>query len=884
MTDPRKERGAFAMIVSSLVLLVAIATGGQASQKQPLAELETPELLALYMAEDEWGARQSCRFELNRRGEEALELVRQRLGVEKDDDNRSELILTLAGFEARGVIRQLESLAVREEDSTCQWSAIYGLVWQGEKGVDALVRLLKSRHGDTVRNDVVRALCYSGHPEVGKHLIRALKRGMKEPYAAGLVTSIAENDPDLAVAQFPKLLSSASPRVLSQMVVVLVPLVEHIPGDRGGKLLSQLRGTRRTLLSTLRLSDNWDGYEAARALGALKDPTAFEPLVEALDRSRRREYLLALARIDARKAVPFFLQALEQEQDSRKYLTPVALYGLGWSGDHEHAERIAPFLESENDAVVIAAADTLATFGAVDEVPAIAKQLLECDSDGDEVSQVLLEALRKLPHRDVIYPLARLVRDDERTLQEEAAAVLAACELPEATRELVKLASRKGLSLAVRTTCVQGLAKRGGESVLECLLECAADEELHDAVLDALAASETARDHVPALIELLETARAEPASIEEDGEEKSEGCYDPEQEKNAALICDLLGAVGDPRAVPALLVEVDRCIDAMAAVRALGRMEDPDAAEVLLGLALGNHQPSLLLEASRAVLEMPPDDERVDEVRSRISRSYSRIADQCATTEASSETDTRDEDRLQALNILRLAGHPEGRHAALAALVDEEEKVGVRCAAARALAVIGPEPESSDLLIKLLGRSRGEVRVAILQVLLACEDRTVDARVLRSGRNTEDRAFALGLAIYALRCGEPRPLRALGQALELAFTIFGGYDGTLRREGRELGVWLTGGPWPSHRPFGGTARRSYWNRIERTEYVMSSIPPHWWLQRWVEENGDRLEEESVFGRTTRSGRPDEWEAYLKQYPAGRYAVEARARLSAERDE
>lgn len=866
-----------------LALLLMLAAAGQrpTQEQSTQGDVETRELLTRYLEEVDYSKRWQMEDLLSRRGEDALRAVQQRLTKETEAPRRGRLIYLLSRFRAHGVVRQLEAFVRREETVVCRHQAIYGLAIQGEKGVAALVRLLKSQREDNDLRAIASALCSTGDPQAADHVIRALKSSLRSDVADDLIVSIAVQDPELAVERFPQLFSGAPIPALAEMITALVPLVDALPRTRGESLLAKLRVTRPALLKGLRSADAGDSDQAARALGAMGDPATFAPIVTELEKSRREEYLLALARIDPKAGVQYFLRALdEMDPDGWGYNLRVALLGLGWSGEAEHAERIATYLTSESDYVVIAAADALAALGATDSAPAIAKALLEVESDRDEVPWVLVAALAALPSRDTIYPLARLVRDDERHLQLQAACALAGNRSAEATAELVRLADREGLPAEVRNLVVRNLASRSGPDVLEALLEAAGDVETRGEVLAGLGESEVAGELVPALIGILDTAGEIPPPEGEGGEEATESRLDPEEEERLEVACDLLGAIGDRRAVPALLAQLESCVDPpVAAVRAIRRLGDSRALELLLRLARCEGEDETFDEAARAVLaiarEVELDEERVDDVRVAYTRRASRLADRWAPSSTTAREAERVTGRVEALRSLELAAHPEGLAAVRAALRDESEASEVREAAARALAAIGPRGEDAESLLGLLER-RGALRVLALEALLACSDPAIDAQVLRIGRRTDDPALAAGLAIYAIRCGAARPPKELNEALERAFLVFGGVDRNHLAEGKALGVWLTGGPWPYHDRSSPTHGRYSYYRTARIERTVRLVPPNWWLLRWVEEHGDLLEEDALFGKALREGEP---QTYLARYPQGRYAARARERIA-----
>ncbi|MEW6742143.1 MAG: HEAT repeat domain-containing protein [Planctomycetota bacterium] len=841
--------GFLTRLLAGLALLSALSAMPLSllAQDHVPQEGATPEaLLDSYLAEKNVSKRSELRERILAGGVAARDLVWARIKGAQDEDQRPTLIALLAGFTAEGTAAKLEELARRSADSQSRVTAINGLEQQGAEGIQALSRLLSEPSLGPYRSWILSSLASCDDASVPGILARVLRQESDSEPGLQAARCLVYHDPASAVDPLARMLPQAPPALGACITGFLADFLPHLPGDQRSSVEKKVRGQRSRLIQSLEAGGS-EAIEAAEALGVLREPGAEKALRKRLAETPPPAELVAmlwaLGQIDAAAGKPVILQLLGAPGAAEATVVPVALRALGRTGDAAVAATIVPYLDHTSEAIRLAAVEALAELGAPEAGPEIAKRLLKNKegSGAHAAGTAMAHALGRLACPEAVYPLSRLARDkDAKSLASEAIRALAQTPGSAATQELVALASGGELEAADLEVVLGALACRPEPAALEELVACAGRAAQRSALQQALARPE-ARGHVPALLERLAGSTG----------------------AQAGAICRMLGWVGDPRAVEPLLEALDEREARPDAVEALGLLADRRALEDLLAFTT-SPVGDLSSRASEGVLRVL---EREEPEREPIAR---RVAEQQGGVAANPLA--AEGERARALERLALAAHPAGREAALLVLRSGATP-RLRQLAARALASMGPGTEGVQALLKLLPETGAELRLAVLDALVAARDAAVDEEVLRLAAASQDRSLQLEAALYALRCGKSTSTKDLEKALVEGAGVFRAPVHDIHLEGYLFASWLTGEKWPCrHLLPGSVPHASGWR--SQGYYSPPPVPPVWTLQLWVEEHRSELEEEAAFAAAVRSDGAGKLRAYLKRYPQGRHVAEA----------
>ncbi|MCU0632701.1 MAG: HEAT repeat domain-containing protein [Methanolinea sp.] len=246
------------------------------------------------------------------------------------------------------------------------------------------------------------------------------------------------------------------------------------------KRMKEERNTQGLILA-LRHRDAGIQYEAAEALGVLKEPSAVPPLMTALTGDRysgvRWKAAEALAQIGEPSVGPL-IQALGHPDEDVRWKAAIA---LGEIGDFRAISPLISLLEDQDRFVQSRAAYALGQFGSLGLPPLI----VALESGGPDVRRGAALALGKIGDPGAIDPL--LVALDDREDSVRSAALEALPSLGDEAFPRI-LAHLRLSSPAVRALTLQSLREMTDRKVLERFRPhlAEADEETKEAILSQL--------------------------------------------------------------------------------------------------------------------------------------------------------------------------------------------------------------------------------------------------------------------------------------------------------------------------------------------------------------------------------------------------------------
>jgi len=349
-----------------------------------------------------------------------------------------------------------------------------------------------------------------------------------------------------------------------------------------------------------------------------------------------------------------------------------------------------------------------------------------------EVRVAAITAVGRLDDRAALPALLRLLRDPNEQIKKAAVTALGNLEAAEATDTLIQMLQTGSDSFRAEVAFALGHIARSpaagdsGREARSILVEALANGQLRAAATEALTAA--GRSAVPALIDHLQG--------------KLDG--DP------ATVVQLLRDIGDPRATPALVNELDRgrigreqVLDALrvlgdqrALVPVLGLVSDKDPA---VRLAAMRALRPLLARGSRAadVVSDLLDDPEL-EIRVLAAEYLGLMASEVAVPalrEIAASGSAEIRLRSAAVSALGEIGHPSASKTLLAILRDGP--ASVQLAAANSLIYI-QDPTTVEPLLELAGKAPAATRAAAVRTL---------GGVLRDRRNQPARRALEEIAV-----------------------------------------------------------------------------------------------------------------------------------------
>ena len=441
-------------------------------------------------------------------------------------------------------------------------------------------------------------------------------------------------------------------------------------------------------------------WQAAAALGYLRDPAAVPALVEALgdkkwsDRGRAAE---ALGDIGDRRAVEPLIAALnEGESTVRGYI----VRALGKIGDGRAVE---PLIAVLGDAAVGVDGDVADALGKLRDPRAVGPLIAALADKDSEVVERAAWALGVLNDRRAVEPLIAVLGNVGRPVPAPPAGQGAASFLLPFSRPRAVDRMRAAWALGV-------LGDPRAAKPLLAALDCG-DSDVRESAALALADIRDA-DITKPLVELLTGINSDQRSV-------------------AAIA---LGRIGDPQVVPALvavLVGEGEVVDREAA-EALGRIGDRRAVEPLIA-ALGR-------------------DWFSDEA---VVKALARIGDGRAVGPLLAAFAAENGRRSEIAEALGVLGTPHAVGPLMRALQEDKEDE-VRCAAAAALGEIG-DPRAVPALITALEDEDSGVRRTAAWTL-GLMGRAEAAPAIRRQLEDYEVSYDVGQALGMLRQPDAAPL------------------------------------------------------------------------------------------------------------------------------
>lgn len=253
---------------------------------------------------------------------------------------------------------------------------------------------------------------------------------------------------------------SRSPRVGLREWKCLLPLP---PNMQKMKEERDVRG----LIRALRHRDAGIQYQAAEALGELRDPTAVEPLMHSLTGDRyagiRWKAAEALARIGP-PSVPFLVRVLSHPEDDVRWMAAIA---LGEIGDPSSLDPLILLLSEEDRFVRSRAAFAISRFGA-SAVDPLARALEE---GGPSTRWGAAYALGKIGDPRGIDPLVRAIRDPDDEVLAEALSSLSGMGDPAIVRLLHEMEGMDASELRRAAEALSELPDRSMRESVHRLLD-----------------------------------------------------------------------------------------------------------------------------------------------------------------------------------------------------------------------------------------------------------------------------------------------------------------------------------------------------------------------------------------------------------------------------
>lgn len=533
---------------------------------------------------------------------------------------------------------------------------------------------------------------------------------------------------------------------------------------------------------------------AARALGRVRDPRAFDPLIAALNSDDfddvRGEAALALGKFGDPRAIDPLIAALNRKGNSTAFVRKCAADALGKFKTPRTIDSLIAALKDPNRDVQSHVAGALREIGtplAVDAlIDAMRAKLASTPKpsilDGGDfeselrritnpqavdpllvalkdfrttrVREIAALALGNIKDPRAIDPLVEALKDEQEDVRAKAAEALGKIKNPRAVDPLI--AALKDESWDVRGNVVVALRQIGVPSVWEPWITAVGDSliftlenEKSIALLSAAIAARKIKDPrtVGPLISLLQDDRVRNWAIEALGEIKDPRAVDPlifwlkdPRRFSDSYAARALGKIGDLRAVDALIAarRNEKDIYPLAA-----HLSSSDAA------LMGFKSPEMV---NSMIAALKSGNEEVQKTAARVLGNIgdSRGVDPLISVLKESKSDAV---RFYAAFALGRIGDPRAVDALSEALRDKESDV--RGIAAQGLAKIR-SPRAVDLLISALKDEKDEVQEVAASTLALIEDprfSVIDAAnnyaaLVEKGDRSNDSLLIAAIKVY----------------------------------------------------------------------------------------------------------------------------------------
>ena len=489
---------------------------------------------------------------------------------------------------------------------------------------------------------------------------------------------------------------------------------------------SSLALVKPHLLRALRDPNPKVRMAAGKILGQLKAKEALEPIVEWLlstDPDLRISATDILGDLGHPGAIKPLIRSLgDAEPNVRLH----AVRALGKLGSDEVVVPLIARLEDPKAEVRKAAIDQLAELA---DRRALIPLVGAMGDSSVDVRTAAIRAVGKLGDRSAVPALIRLVSDNHDAVRAHAIEALGDLKASEATDRLIEAMGAGSLDFRTRAAIALGRIASSGDRratrrAIRALVSGLADNQTRGAAREALLAAGKAA--VPGLIDSLRG----------------------EIEGHPASVVGLLRDLGDKRATPVLLEELERGrLSRELVLEALGAAGDPRALVPVLTL-LSDKDPAIRLAAMRALEPMIEKNSQAADV----------LIDML--------DDPTTEIRRMAIRYLGLM---QARVASkrLATLARGAAKMNTRLEALRALAEIA-DPAVTDDLVALISAGPPEIKREASHALVRIGGKEAAARLipLIRKRRSDDRALLIETLGGVLR-GKPDD-RARSLLIELA--------------------------------------------------------------------------------------------------------------------
>ncbi|HUS64898.1 MAG TPA: HEAT repeat domain-containing protein [Kofleriaceae bacterium] len=470
---------------------------------------------------------------------------------------------------------------------------------------------------------------------------------------------------------------------------------------------SEIQWSRPYLLKALRDPDVRVRSAAGRILARAKVVEAVPiviPWLAEADKDGQQAAAEILGELGDASAVPALVRSLS-DPDAQVRVRVVT--ALGHIGGEPVVVPLINRLEDDKAEVRQAAVEQLAASG---DRRAVIPLVGLFDDASVEVRAAAISAVGRLGDRAALPALLRLLRDSNDVIRQEAVAALGNLEAHEATETLTALlgTGTEGLKRKVAFALGQiaGAASSGqaGRDATFALVEALGNGQMRAAATEALSAAGKAA--VPALVAHLE------------------GKLDGDPATAVIILRDL----GDPRATPVLVAELDRGrLSRELVLEALGKIGDGRALVPVLGL-LADKDPAVRLAAMKAlepligkgsraadVLGDMLDDPDL-EIRVLAAQYLGAMEAEVAVPRLVSLARSAPENRLRGAAIAALGeiGSPEATRTLLGILKDGPP--ALHMAASNALIYVHDAAAMKPLL-ELVDRSPASTRAAVVRTL-----------------------------------------------------------------------------------------------------------------------------------------------------------------------
>lgn len=526
------------------------------------------------------------------------------------------------------------------------------------------------------------------------------------------------------------LVESKEPDATSKLMRALADSHWYVRAQAGIAL--GRRGERSATAELVRLleSDNWLVRDSAIvALAGVADASAaslLEPLLRAPDPYLRARAAATLGRINNSAATEALIRALDDEEDQVKRAVATAL------GEMKAPQAVDPLLkliqeEKGSPTVRIAAAAALGRIGDRRATPVIEKALGKLGDASFDAWQ-LAAALHRLGNRDFLSRISEVLKSEFADTRRAVFTTLIDLADSRALPAMLEMARSRESDPTLRLALARGLARFEGEEASAALIALLDDREPHVrvAAVESLAAIErfsrnSGSDSIQALAVLLKKERSEVviAAIN-----TALASFDRSRVADA-LLSNLDGGA-NPNVKGALAgidVTVDKLkgqlaseepSDRLRAAEMLGRLGDPGAVPALIE-ALDVSRESPLRAKAASVLGLLKDRRAVDPLMAAARAPERNV-------------------KVAAITALGQVGDYSASDTLFEAAKDKDE--AVRTAAVDALAGLGVTVErlSGDL-----SGSTWQVRAAALTSLARLGDRKASAMVINSFKDPDAR-------------------------------------------------------------------------------------------------------------------------------------------------